>query len=530
MSRFFRLFTFEVVAVWVLFGALAHGQDAELKVAGVFGDNMVLQRDQPIPVWGWAAAGQEVSVSLAGKTVRGQAGEDGQWNCMLDSLDAGGPYELVVEGQGKVSFSDVWVGEVWLCSGQSNMAMTVERAQDFEKEKTLADIPSIRMMTVKKRSSADVQRDCEGQWVVASPETVGKFSATAWFFGRKLQAELGVPVGLINSSWGGTDIAAWTSADVQRGDKALAPMMADFDKRAQSYDAEKAKAAFETALEQWKEKKASGKKPGRKPRLRKDPMVDQNRPSNLFNGMIHPVIPYGIRGAIWYQGERNSKTIRAGKLYALQLATMIKDWRGRWGVGDFPFITVQLPNFRKPTDQLVQDTGWVMVRESQLKSLSLKNTGIVVTTDIGMADDIHPKNKQAVGQRLALWALGTTYKKDIVYSGPLVSFFQYSLATEKRGGRCSMFVRHSGEGLKTSDGSKEMSGFAVAGEDRVFHPGKAFFNKKKRKLFVSSEHVEDPVAVRYNWAENPSGNVVNSAGLPMAPFRTDSWEIEDAKK
>ena len=232
--------------------------------------------------------------------------------------------------------------------------------------------------------------------------------------------------------------------------------------------------------------------------------------------MIHPLVPYGIRGATWYQGENNSKTSEAGKLYADQLEILITDWRTRWEIGDFPFITVQLPNFSAN-----KNAGWVLVRESQMKSLKLKNTGIAITTDVGMAKDIHPKNKQAVGHRLALWALGTTYEKDIIYSGPIFSSFEPDAANRR--GIVSM--DHSGEGLKTSDG-KPIAGFAIAGDDRVFHSADAQYNADDGKLFVSSDAVENPIAVRYNWANNPSGNLVNSANLPAAPFRTDDWEIQ----
>jgi len=505
---------------------LAEAQNAPLKLAGVFGEHMVLQRDQEIPVWGWATPKQEVTVTLAGKEAKATANEKGKWMAKLDSLPAGGPHELKVTGKETISVSDVLIGEVWLCSGQSNMAMSVGRSQDFEKEKGLAKLPKIRMITINKHATPDIQNDCKGEWEVASAETVGKFSATAWFFGRKLHEELDVPVGLINSSWGGTDIAAWTSRSAQEKNETLSGLMASFDEGARRYDAARAKQEYEAALKAWQEKKAGSQKPGRKPKLQADPMVNQNRPSNLFNGMINPLVPYGIRGAIWYQGERNAKSIESGTLYEQQLKLMISDWRARWGLGDFPFITVQLPNYKSPTDDVVENSGWVKVRESQLRTLKMKNTGIAITTDVGMEKDIHPTNKQAVGLRLALWALGTTYEKEVVYSGPILSYFQFDPANENRNGRCSIIMAHTGEGLKANDGGKELKGFAIAGEDQVFHPAKASYSNGNGKLFVSSDEIETPVAVRYNWANNPKGNVVNSAGLPMAPFRTDNWKIE----
>jgi sialate O-acetylesterase len=244
--------------------------------------------------------------------------------------------------------------------------------------------------------------------------------------------------------------------------------------------------------------------------------------------MIQPLIPYAIRGATWYQGERNSHSIEDGILYATQLKTLIGDWRSRWEQGDFQFLTVQLPNFHASGDGPVQTTGWVMVRESELKTLALKNTGIAITTDVGEANDIHPKDKQTVGHRLALWALGTTYDQDIVYSGPLLSFHQYRSGTTNDAGKVNpgrmMANFIHADGLKSSDG-KPLRGFAVADEDRKFYPAAAKIDAATGLLVLSSNQVQSPVAARYNWADNPDGNLVNGAGLPAAPFRTDTWDV-----
>ncbi len=306
---------------------------ADIRLAGVFGDRMVLQRDQPIPVWGWAEPNENVEVSLAGKVATATADDNGRWRVELDPLPAGGPHELVISGKNKQTLVDVLIGEVWLCSGQSNMAMTVARSQDFETEKGLADFPQIRMITIAKNSQPEIQTDCKGDWQIASPQTVGGFSATAWFFGRKLHQELDVPIGLINSSWGGTDIAAWTSESAQREMKPLAGLLDALDGQAKGYSAEQAEATYQAQLKQWNQRQQEGKKVGRKPRKQADPKFNQNRPANLFNGMIHPLVPYGIRGAIWYQGERNSKSLENGQLYAIQLQTMIGDWRAQLGQG-----------------------------------------------------------------------------------------------------------------------------------------------------------------------------------------------------
>ncbi len=520
--------------IWVCVSSATHAQNAQLRLAGVFGNHMVLQRDQPIPIWGWSAPGDEVTISIADQTASATADENGKWSANLAAMPAGGPHQVVAQGNRTVTVTDVLIGEVWLCSGQSNMAMEVYRAQNFENEKALANLPNIRMITVAKNATPKLQNDCKGNWTIASPNSVGNFSATAWFFGRKLHRELGVPIGLINSSWGGTDVASWTSRSAQKTNKALSEKMKKFDEGIKTYDAELAELQHAKAVAIWqkkaKERKANGKKPDRKPRLRTDPLVNQNRPSNLFNGMIHPLIPFGIRGAIWYQGERNAKTIENSELYAEQLKMLITDWRTRWEIGDFPFITAQLPNFYAPTDAPVQNTGWVMLRESQMRTLELQNTGIAITTDVGMAKDIHPKNKQAVGKRLALWALGTTYQKDILYSSPIYCSFESVAATASANGYGRVSMDHVGDGLKTSDRSDEIKGFAIAGDDQVFHSAVGRLDRSQgNQVIVSSDEVKNPTAVRYNWANNPKGNLVNSADLPAAPFRTDTWEIEEAK-
>lgn len=342
-----------------------------------------------------------------------------------------------------------------------------------------------------------------------------------------------MPIGLINSSWGGTDVAAWTSLKAQREVPSIVPKLTAYDELVSKYDPKQAEAVYQKSLARWKERaaraKAAGTKAPRRPRGRANPVTNQNRPANLYNGMIHPLVSFAIRGAIWYQGERNSKTLADGQLYGTQLNTLITDWRTRWGQGDFAFITVQLPNFKAPTEHPVQTTGWVMVREGELQTLRLPNTGIAVTTDVGEANDIHPKNKQAVGLRLALWALGTTYGKEIVYSGPLFSSLQLKSARRNakgvlRPGTITLNFLHVGEALKTSNG-EPLGGFAIAGKDQVFLTANATINENGT-VTVLNKKVPSPVAVRYNWSDNPEGNLVNSAGLPASPFRTDNWKVE----
>ena len=283
---------------------------AEVKLPAVFSDHMVLQRDATVPVWGWADAGEQVAVTLAGQTATTTADDDGKWRVDLTALNAGGPHQLSVKGTNTVTVADVLVGEVWLCSGQSNMAMAVRSSMDYETEQAAADLPGIRMFTTARQSSPSPQADCRGTWAVCSPDTVGGFSATAYFFGRCLYAELDVPVGLVNSSWGGTAVEAWTSRSAQKDLPELQQLHEQWQQRIAEYDAAAATASYEKRLVKWQETaklaRQEGRKPPRRPAAPSDPQLNQNRPANLFNGMIHPLIPYGIRGAIWYQGERNS--------------------------------------------------------------------------------------------------------------------------------------------------------------------------------------------------------------------------------
>lgn len=517
-----------------LFQAAAVVQ-AEVRMAGVFGDHMVLQRDSEVPVWGWAKPGAEITVSFGDQTQTTATADDGKWSVRLSPLSLGEPRELVVRGDGELRLQDVLVGEVWLCSGQSNMAMTVSRAKEFEQEKQKSNLPLIRHFKTAAHATPEKQDDCDGKWVVCSADTVGAFTATGFFFGRELHEELQVPIGLINSSWGGTDVAAWASLEAQQQQPAIAGKLASYGALVAAYDKAAAVKKHAIALEKWEERKsaalAQGKSAPRKPTLAGDPALNQNRPANLFNGMIHPLVPFAIRGAIWYQGERNSHSVSDGVLYETQLKTLINDWRSQWSQGDFPFGTVQLPNFHGLQTQPVETSGWVMVRESELKSLDLPNTGVAVTTDVGEAKDIHPKNKQTVGHRLALWALATTYGRELEYSGPMLASHKVFAPTKNeagevdKAGRLAIKFAHA-DGLKTTDGEK-LRGFAVAGEDGVFHNANARVNKNTGAVVVSQRKVPVPVAVRYNWADNPIGNLINEAGLPASPFRTDGWDLAE---
>lgn len=505
-----------ILLALILSAAGASAAWADVTLPAMFSDHMVLQRDIDVPVWGWADPSEKVAVTLNDETKTAVADAAGKWSVTLAARRASGPHTLTVKGKNTIQINDVLVGEVWLASGQSNMAMTVARAADFPEEQAAADHPKLRMFTVARVPAETPQERCQGTWQVSSPESVGAFSATAYFFGRELHEQLDVPVGLVHSSWGGTPIEAWTSLEVQQSLPELQPMLDDWQRRIDTYDPDAAKAQYDKQMARWPEQvkkaKEAGRRPPRRPGAPADPKLSQRRPANLYNGMIAPLVPYALRGAIWYQGEANAGG--AAHLYGLQLTAMIKNWRSVWGQGDFPFEWVQLPNFREPQKEPVETSGWVIVQEQMLKSLALDDTGMAITIDVGEADDIHPKNKQDVGKRLALWALGTTYGKQIVYSGPLYRCHR------KGKGEIVVEFDHVGGGLVAKgDGLK---GFAVAGADKKF----VFADAKivGQTVVVSSREVAQPVAVRYAWASNPDCNLYNDAGLPASPFRTDDWK------
>ncbi|MEI8062952.1 MAG: sialate O-acetylesterase [Verrucomicrobiota bacterium] len=484
--------------------ALATRAAADVKLPAIFSNHMVLQAGVNAPVWGWADAGEEVTVTIAGQTKKVTAGKDGKWMVKLDVLKTGEPVTLTVKGKNSIEIADVLVGDVWLCSGQSNMAMNVKDAKDFEKVKTAADFPNIRTFT--------------SAWTVCSSNTVGSFSATAYFFGREIHQKTGAPIGLINASVGGTPIEAWTSLEAQL---AQLRIKLEIDSRAQdlarnqaAWNPEQVQADYEKQLATWKEAatkaKAEGKPEPRQPVKPIEPRLRPDPRAGLFNSKIAPLIPYALRGAIWYQGEANAS---AGKLYGLQLATLIQDWRTRWN-NEFPFAWVQLPEYTAAQTVPVEDSGWALVREGMLQTLKLPHTGMAIALGTGEASNIHPKNKQEVGHRLASWALATVYgHKDVVWSGPLPAGHKIT------GNEVVLSFTHTDGELVAKGG--ELKGFAIAGADKKW----IWANAKMAgdTVIVSHPDVKEPVAVRYAWAHNPAGaNLYNGAGLPASPFRTDA--------
>ena len=642
---------------------LASAARADVRVPSVIGDNMVLQQGRKARVWGWAEPGERVTVSFHGEKADATADARGRWEVFTGPHKAGGPFELTVAGRNTLTFRNVLVGEVWVCSGQSNMEWSLANTQDGAKESAAADYPFIHLFTVQKKTSADPLDNVEGRWVVTTPKEAAQFSAVGYFFGRELHKRLGVPVGLIHTSWGGTPAEAWTSRGALSA-PTLRPILERYDN--QLADLPRLQREYERARDEWArqyvtadpgnkgepqgfakpEHDTAGWKQMNLPQLWETAGLDvdgvvwfrrevevpaawagkdltlklgaiddfdttyfngervgsvgtdtpnswvlqrsyrvpgslvragrntvavrvfdrvggggfgggdmtlapadsktekgvaldgvwlykeeatvpsrdidwsrqpqapgpanQNSPTVLYNAMLVPLFPYAIRGAIWYQGESN-----AGRAYQYRtlFPAMIRDWRAAWGQGDFPFYFVQLANWKaRPQDSI--DSEWAELREAQTLTLAAApNTGMAVTIDIGDPEDIHPRNKLDVGQRLARWALADTYGLKLEKSGPLYDSFKVE------GDRVRVSFKHAG-GLKTRDGATP-AGFYVAGADRKFVPAEA--RVEKGEVVVWSKHVPAPVAVRYAWADNPPANLYNSDGLPASPFRTDDW-------
>jgi sialate O-acetylesterase len=628
----------------LLFGFIVSSSTvfATVKLPRIFSDNMVIQRDQEMIVWGWADKGENITVNFNGASAKAKAGSTGKWNVKFKGMPYGGPYQLEVSGKNKIALSNILIGDVWLGSGQSNMEWIIKNTNDAEREIAESNYPKIRLFTVEKAMSYKPKDDLKGgRWMECNPQTIGDFSAVAYFFGRKLQKELNVPIGLINSSWGGTNIETWISWDVMaKIDGYKNVNLDEFDKNADDND--KNRELYLAAMnddkglrEKWYDPKTNNAdwkkialpnewgvtdignndgivwfrkefelppssanvdatislgpiddvdntyvngtlvgsvtewnkdrtyqlksgilKPGKnvlvvkvtdnqggggiygKPEQlfltageTKIPLAGEwlyksaaltsefgikdvgpnSFPSQLYNAMIAPLIQFKITGVIWYQGEANTN---AAFRYRTLFADLIKDWRSKWG-SELTFLWVQLANFMEAKDQPEQ-SEWAELREAQSITLGLPKTGQAVIIDIGQADDIHPRNKQDVGYRLALAALKVRYGKDIVYSGPVYE----SMAVD--GNKIVLRFSDVGKGLTVKDKYGYLRGFAIAGKDEKFVWAKAFVDGDK--VVVYSDSVKEPVAVRYGWANNPDANLYNAEGLPASPFRTDNWK------
>ncbi|MBN1669862.1 MAG: sialate O-acetylesterase [Kiritimatiellae bacterium] len=495
---------------------------AEVRLPAILGSDMVLQRGVPVRLWGWADAGEQVTVTAGGQRKTATADAAGAWQVMLDPLVEGAPLMLVFEAANTITLTNVLVGEVWVCSGQSNMAMALRATSEAATDIPGADYPQIRLFSVKRTLAHEPKQDCAGRWVLCSPATARDFTAAGFYFGRQIHLARKTPVGLINSSWGATPAEAWTSRAAMAADPKLAPILAEWQTRVEHWDPERAKANHAKRLAKWEEEaaaaKAAGKKPNPKPSAPVAPLKDKHYPGVLYNAMIVPLTPLQIRGAIWYQGESNAGRAVA---YRTLFPAMIRCWREAWAQGEFPFLFVQLPNYRKVAAE-PGPSRWAELREAQLRALSLPNTGMAITIDIGEANNIHPKNKRDVGERLARVARQMVYGEPITGSGPVYESIQ------REGNRMRIRFSQMGKGLVTA-GGKPLTHFAIAGEDRTFVWAKAEIDGDT--VVVSSDKVDNPVAVRYAWADDPEGcNLFNSDGLPASPFRTDDWPVGPGAK
>ncbi|MEM8782118.1 MAG: sialate O-acetylesterase [Planctomycetota bacterium] len=521
---------FGLLVVWTCFAASAWGAadppedrvelTTTLRLPAVLGDHMVLQRDKPLPVWGWAEPRAEVRVRFKGQEVSGVADAQGRWSVTLEPVAAGGPYAMDVEaGDERVAFEDVLVGEVWLCSGQSNMDMRLMKVGDADAEVAAATHDRLRLFRVERAVADEPAFDVDAAWAVCRPRDARAFSAVAYFLGEELQRELGVPVGVIHSAYGGTPVEAWTPRRALAANPQTQPVLARQERRERAYA--EALAAYELAL-QVNADLAEGEAPMAVPAEPTSPTV-RYRPAGLYHAMIRPLAPYALRGFAWYQGESN--VWRAAQ-YEHILTELIAAWREDWGDPALPFGVVQLPSYAVPPRVPAAAASWPELRESQLRvAQRVSHVGLIVTTDVGDPTDIHPAAKRPVGQRLARWALHAAYGRNLVPTGPLL------VGHRVEGDRVILTFDHVGSGLTSRDGD-ELNGFCVAGPDQKFRWATSVEVLDERTLAVSEAKVPDPRAVRYGWDDYlPWANLANSEGLPASPFRTDDWErvTEDAR-
>jgi sialate O-acetylesterase len=630
---------------------------ADIRLPKLFTDHMVLQRNKPINVWGWANASEKITVQFNHQTKTTTAAENGKWMVQLDAENAGGPFVMNIKAKNAITINDVLVGEVWVCSGQSNMEFTVRSSINAQQEMAAANYPMIHHFLVEKDVSAKPLDDIKaGDWKVCSPETVGDFTAVGFYFARELYNQLKVPIGLIHTSWGGTESETWTSREAFESSDEFKNMIAGMpslnldslaairlntaiqkiqqlqpgfnnavnEEALQNIDYDNSKWPMMNLPGLWEDKGLAGvdgivwfrkeiiidATDAGKPAVIELAMIDDNDiayvngtkvgstnaynakrkytipagvlkagkniiavrvedtgggggvygdsadmkitvdnkpqslagqwffqvaalakgnasvgpndyPTLLFNAMINPLIPYTMQGVLWYQGEANAE--RAYE-YRKAFPLMITDWRKHWNEGDFPFYFVQLASFNAANGDSKNGSSWAELREAQTMTLSLPNTGMAVTTDIGESNDIHPKNKQDVGKRLAAIALHNVYNKPGEYSGPMYA----SMQTDSN--KVILSFTHTGGGLTTKDKSGDLTGFEIASADKQFHNAKAYI--QNNKVVVYADEVTDPVAVRFGWADDAKDdNLYNKEGFPASPFRTDNWKgiTEDVK-
>ncbi|MCE5340036.1 MAG: sialate O-acetylesterase [Planctomycetaceae bacterium] len=503
MKKIFCLFVITLVSS-ISFGTIW--------LPAIVSDNMVLQADVNAPIWGKAAANSQISIACSWdkKTViTVKSNEQGKWTAGIKTPKNSKKGTITITcGKEIRTITNVLVGQVWLCSGQSNMAFRVNGIKNPAKELKKAKYPKIRFFTVKKTAAKEPQEDCFGEWVECNPETAAQFSAVGYFFGKELYSKTHKPIGLIDSSFGGTPAQAWTSKKTMESNAVLKEYLAiDANNEANKDKLEK---EYTQVLKDWKNEVMKAIAAGKPARRKPNPptsLREHCKCGNLYNAMIHPLIPFAITGAIWYQGESNADNAIG---YRTLFPAMITDWRTNWHQSDFPFYFVQLAGYAK-----TGDADWPMLREAQTMTLALPNTGMAVAIDIGEANDIHPKNKQAVSKRLARWAMAKNYGcKNMVCSGPLYKGMQIE------GDKIRISFEYAKGGLKPAPKAKMVKGFVIAGEDKKFVPANAKIYKDS--VLVWSEQIKQPAAVRYGWTGWTECNLYNKQNLPASPFRTDN--------
>lgn len=519
-----------LAAILMLCVADARG---DVSVSPLFGDNMVLQRDIEVPVWGTADPGEAVVVSIGGQEARAVADSQGIWSAKLRPMTVSSmPQELLIEGVNKLAFTNVLVGDVWVCGGQSNMELTLASCHEAD-DVGAADLPSVRRFRIKDRVLAQPDRAVDGQWQISTPQTAGNFSAVGFYFARKIYRETKTPIGLLEINSGGTRIEPWTPEAGFAGEPSLAGILEDVKQRTAAYRAEVGASLerYERWVSETRRALATPSAPlPSLPVLPADPRADWSCPMSLYNGMVHPVVPFAIKGVLWYQGEANGGEEES---YLAKMRALVGGWRQVWGQGEFPFYYVQLASYMPATDAPGGDDGWAggkgwaRTRSAQTAAMQIPHTGMASAIDVGDASDIHPRNKYDVGERLALWALRNEYgQPGLVASGPIFK----SMAVE--GDLIRIEFDWVGDGLMVGkkngrqpvqeDANGVLRCFAIAGADKRWVKANAVIDGPC--VLVSSSEVSMPVAVRYAFSMNPQGcNLYNKEGLPAVPFRTDDW-------
>ena len=494
---------------------------ADVRLPDVIGSSMVLQQKQKVPVWGMADPGEAVTVTFAGQKKTVVAGGDGKWRVELTTLSASfKPQTIIIAGKNRIELSDILVGEVWLVAGQSNMQRLLRETANGEAVQAAANHPNIRLFNASREVAFKKKQGKLGEWASCTTASVAEFSAAGYYFGVEMERELKVPIGLLNSSYGGSQAEAWTPVEYLNANADLKATV----ERTRIWGAERAQVRidYDAAIKKWREDqdkaKAAGARPSPSPGV-PDALRDYRIASSIYDGMIAPLMPFAIKGAIWYQGESNEAR---AEQYNILLPMMIRSWRERWGQGNFPFGIIQLPNYRGVKGE-PEEAPWSFIREAERRTaLADKNAGLIVTIDIGEANDIHPKNKLDVGKRMAIWALKNVYGRKRVDSPVLAK-------TEIVGGKIILTFAGVGSGLKIKDGDR-LDEFAIAGADKkwIWAVAKII---GKNKIEVWSPKINEPKAVRYAFNSNPKHpNLTNDSGLPASPFRTDDWPDPTAGK